>query len=177
MDGDCSHKIKRLFLLGRKALTNLDSILKSRDVTMLMKVHIVKTMIFLVVMYRCESWTIKKAACQKLMLPNCGAGEDKSPLDSKDSKPVSSKGNQPWISIGKSDAEDPIFWQPDLNGWLVEKDLDAGKHWRQEGKGMTEDEMAGWHHWLNRHEFEQTPGGSEGQGSLQSLGSQRVRHY
>ena len=76
-------------------MTNLDSILKSRDITLLMKLHIVKTVIFLVAMYRCESWTIKKAACQKLVLSNCGAGEDESLLDSKEIKPVNSKGNQP----------------------------------------------------------------------------------
>ena len=76
-------------------MTDLDSILKSRDITLLMKVHIVKTMIFLVAMYRCESWTIKKAACQKLMLSNCDAGEDENPWDSKEIKPVNSKGNQP----------------------------------------------------------------------------------
>ena len=155
-------------------MTNLDSILKSRDITLLMKLHIVKTVIFLVAMYRCESWTIKKAACQKLVLSNCGAGEDESPLDSKEIKPVNSKGNQPWIFIGKSDAEDPIFWSPDSKVWLIGKDLDAGKHWRQEDKAVTEDEVVGWHHRLNRRESESTLGGSEGQGSLRSLGSHRA---
>ena len=154
-------------------MTILDSILKSRDITLLMRLHIVKT-IFPVAMYSCERWTIKKAACQKLMLSNCGAGKDESPLDSKEIKPVNSKGNQPWIFIGKSDAEDPIFWSPDSKVCLIGKDLDAGKHWRQEDKGVTEDEVVGWHHWLNRREFEQTLGGSEGQGSLQSLGLQRA---
>ena len=75
-DGDCSHKIKRHLLLGRKVMTNLDSILKSRDITLPTKVHVVKAVIFPVVMYRCESWTIKKAECQKLVLLNCSAGED-----------------------------------------------------------------------------------------------------
>ena len=75
-DGDCSRKIKRHLLLGKKAMTNLDSILRSRDITLLKKVHLVKGMIFPVVMYRCESWNIKKTACQKLVLLNCGAGED-----------------------------------------------------------------------------------------------------
>ena len=75
-DGYCSHKIKRHLLLGRKAMINLDSILKSRDITLLTKVHIVKAMVFPLVLYRCESWTIKKDECQKLMLLNCGAGED-----------------------------------------------------------------------------------------------------
>ena len=75
-DGDCSHEIKRPLLLGRKDMANLDSILKSRDITLLTKVHLVKAMVFLVVMYVCESWTIKKAEHKKLMLLNCGVGED-----------------------------------------------------------------------------------------------------
>ena len=75
-DGDCSHKIKRLLLLGRKAMTNLESILKCRDITLPTKVHLVKAMVFPVVMYGCESWTIKKVSIKELMLLNCGAGED-----------------------------------------------------------------------------------------------------
>ena len=75
-DGNCSHEIKRCLLLGRKVMTNLDSILKSRDITLPTKVHLVKAMVFLVVMYGCESWTIKKAECRRLMLLNCGVGED-----------------------------------------------------------------------------------------------------
>ena len=75
-DGDCSHEIKRLLLLGRKAITNLDSILKSRDITLPTKVHLVKAMIFPVVMYGCESWTIKKLSAEELMFLNCGVGED-----------------------------------------------------------------------------------------------------
>ena len=75
-DGDCSHEIKRCLLLGRKVITNLDSTLKSRDITLPTKIYLVKAMVFPVVMYGCESWTIKKAECQKLMLLNCGVGED-----------------------------------------------------------------------------------------------------
>ena len=75
-NGDCSHEIKRRLLLGRKAMTNLDSVLKSRDISLPIKVHIVKVMVFLVIMYGCESWTIKKAECQELMLLNCGVEED-----------------------------------------------------------------------------------------------------
>ena len=75
-DGDCSHEIKRRLLLGRKVLTNLDSIFKSRDITLPTKVCLVKAMVFPVVMYGCESWTVKKAECRKLMLLNCGVGED-----------------------------------------------------------------------------------------------------
>ena len=74
-DGDCSHEIKRRLLLGRKAMNNLDNVLKSRDITLPTKVHLVKAMVFPVVMYGCESWTIKKAECQKLMILNCGVGE------------------------------------------------------------------------------------------------------
>ena len=75
-DGDCSHEIKRRLLPGRKVMTNLDSVLKRRDITLLTKVHLVKAMVFPVVMYGCESWTIKKAECQRIMLLNCGVGED-----------------------------------------------------------------------------------------------------
>ena len=75
-------------------------------------------------------------------------------LDSKEIKPVNSKGNQPWIFIGRTDVEVPIHWPPDAKSWLIWKDLDAGKDWRREEKGMTEDEMVGWHHQHNEHEFE-----------------------
>jgi len=90
-----------------------------------------------------------------------------SPLDSKEMKPVNPKRNKPWIFSGRTDAEAeaPILWPPDAKNWLIGKDPDAGKDWRQE-KGTTEDEMIGWHHWLNWHEFEQAPGDSGGQGSL-----------
>ena len=92
----------------------------------------------------------------------------KSPLDSKEIKPVNPKGNQPWIFIGRTDAEAeiPILWPPDVKSQLIGKDPDPGKDWRQEERGMTEDEMLGWHHQLNGHEFEQTAGDSKWQGSL-----------
>ena len=104
-----------------------------------------------------------------------------SPLEGKDIKPDNPKGNQPWIFIGRTDpeAEAPILWPPDAKSWFIGKDPDAGRDWGQEEKGMTEDEMIGWHHQLNGHEFEQALGDSEGQGKpgmLQSTGSQRVRH-
>ena len=89
-----------------------------------------------------------------------------SPFDSKEIKPVNPKENQPWIFIGKTDAEAAIFWPPDVKNWLIWKDLDAWKVWGQEEKGVTEDEMVGRHHRLSGHEFEQTPGDSEGQESL-----------
>ena len=99
------------------------------------------------------------------------------PLDCKEIKPVNSKGNQFWIFIGRTDAEDetPILWPPDVNNWLIWKDLDAGKDWRQEEKGTTEDEMVGWHHWLDGHEYEQALEVGDGQGGL-SMGSQTVGH-
>ena len=83
-------------------------------------------------------------------------------------QPVNPKGNQPWILIGRTDAEAeaPIIWPPDVKNWLIRKDLDARKDWRWEEKGMTENEMVGWHHWLNGHEFEQASGVGKGQRSL-----------
>ena len=103
-----------------------------------------------------------------------------SPLDSKEIKPVNPKGNPPWIVIGRTDAEAPILWPPDVKSWLIGKDLDAGNDWGQEEKGTTEDQMVGWHHRLNGHEFEQALGDGKGQtgkhGVLQSMGWQRVGH-
>ena len=92
----------------------------------------------------------------------------KSPLESKEIKPVSPKGNQSGIFIGRTDAEAeaPILWPPDAKRWLITKDPDAGKDWRQEEKEMTEDEMVGWYHWLTGHEFEQAPGDGKGRRSL-----------
>ena len=91
-----------------------------------------------------------------------------SPLDCKEIKPVNAKGNQSWIFTGRTDAEaeTPILWPPDAMTWLIRKHPDVGKDWRQEEKVMTEDEIVGWHHWLNGHEFEQPLGVSDGQGSL-----------
>ena len=91
-----------------------------------------------------------------------------SPLDCKEIQPVNTKGNQPLIFIGRTEAEaeGPQLWPPDAKNWLTGKDPNAGKDWRQEEKGMTEDEMVGWHHQFNGYEFEQTLGNSEGQGNL-----------
>ena len=95
-----------------------------------------------------------------------------SPLDCKEIKPVHSKGNQSWIFIERADpeAETPILWAPDAKNWLLGKYPDAGKDWAQEEKRMTENEMVGWHHWINGHEFEQAPGVGVGQGSLACCG-------
>ena len=139
VDDDCSHKIKRHLLLGRKAMTNLDRVLKSRDITLLTKVCIVRAMVFLVVMYRCESWTIKKAerwrsdafelwCWRRLLRVPWTAGDQTS---------------QSGLVHGRTDdaeAEAPILWSPDAKSQLIRKDPDAGKDWGQEEKGAVEDE-------------------------------------
>ena len=169
-DGDCSHEIKGRLLLGKKAMTNLDSMLKSRNITLPTKVYLVKAMVFPAVMYGCESWIINKAECQRIDAFElwCWRGHLRVPLDSKEIKPVNPKGNQSWIFIRRTDAETeaPILWQPDATNWLTGKDLDAGRGWGQEEKGTTEDEMVGWHQRLEGHEFEQALGVGDGQGSL-----------
>ena len=157
--GDCSHEIKRCLLLGRKVMTNLDSILKSRDITLPTKVHLVKAMVFPVVIYGCESWTVKKAERRRIDAFElwCWRRLLRVPyLDCKEIQPVHPKGDQSWVFIRRTDAEAeaPILWPPDAKSWLIGKDRDAGRDWGQEEKGTTEDEMAGWHHRLNGHEFE-----------------------
>ena len=115
-DGDCSHEIKRCLLLGRKVMTNLDSIFKSRDSTLPTKVHLVKAMLFPVVMYGCESWTIKKAERQRTDAFELWCWRRlASPLGCKEIQPVHSKGDQSWVLIGRTDveAETPILWPPD----------------------------------------------------------------
>ena len=115
-DGDCIHEIKRLLLLGRKVMTNLDSILKSRDITLPTKVCLVKDMVFTVVMHGCESWTIKKAECQRIDAFELWCWRTlESPLDCKEIQPVHPKGDQSWVFIGRTDAEaeTPILWPPD----------------------------------------------------------------
>ena len=145
-DGDCSHEIRRCLLLGRKAMTNLDSVLKSRDITLLTKVRIVKAVIFLVVMNRdldhTEGRAPKNWCFQTVLLEKT----PESPLDSEEIEPVNLKGNQPWILIGKTDAEAkaPAFWSSDAKSWLIGKDPDAGKDWGE--KRASEDEMARWYH-------------------------------
>ena len=166
-DGDCSHEIKRRLSLGRKSITNLHSILKGKDITLLTKFCIVKAMAFPVAMYGCdldhkEGWALKNWCLWTVLLEKTL----ESPLVSKENKPVNPKGHQPWIFIGRTEAEAPILWLPDAKSLLTGKDLDAGKEWKQEEKGMTENEMVGWLHWLNRHEFEQTLGVGDGWGSL-----------
>ena len=115
-DDDCSHEIKRCLLLGRKVMTNLDSILKSRDITLPTKVCLVKAMVFPVVMYGCESWTVKKAESRRIDAFElwCWRRLLESPLDCKEIQPVHPKGDQSWVLIGRTDAEaeTPILWPP-----------------------------------------------------------------
>ena len=141
-------------------MTNLDSILNSRDITLQTKVHLVKAMVFPVVMYGGESWTVKKTECWRIDAFELWCWRTlESPLDCKEIQPVNPEGNQSWIFIGRTDAEAeaPILWLPDAKNWLVWKDPDLGKDWRWEEKGMTEDEMVVWPHRLSGCEFEQAP--------------------
>ena len=133
------------------------------------KVHLVKAMVFPVVMYGCESWVIKKAKCWRIGAFElwCWRRLLRVPWTSGKSNQSILKEISPDF-IGRTDVETetPILWPPDAKKWLIWKDPDAGKDWRQEGKGRTEDETVGWHHWLYGHEFEQAPGVGDGQGSL-----------
>ena len=169
-DGDCSHEIKRCLFLGRKSMTYLDSILKSRDISLPTKFHSSQGCGFSS-SHACmwelghkERWAMKNWCFWTVVLEKTL----ESPLDNNEIKPVNHKGNQSRVFFGRTDAqaETPILWPPDAKNWLIRKDPDAGKDWRQEEKGMTEDEMVGWHHRLNGHEFEQALGAGDGQGSL-----------
>ena len=164
-----SHIIKRRLFLGRKVMTNLDSILKSRDINLPTKVHVVKAMVFPVVLYGCEldceeSWAPKNWCFWTVVLEKTL----ESPLDYKEIQPVHFEGDQPWDFFGRNDAkaETPVLWPPHEKSWHTGKDSDAGRDWEQEEKGTTEDEMAGWHHWLDGCEFEWIAGVGDGQGGL-----------
>ena len=146
-DGDCSLEIKRCLLLGRKAMTNLDSTLKSRGVTLPTKVRLVKAMVFPVVMYGCASWTMEKAECRRIDAFElwCWRRLLRVPWTAWHIQPVHPKGNQSWIFIGRTDAEAeaPILCIPGPKSRLIRKDPDAGKDWRWEEKETTEDEIVG----------------------------------
>ena len=154
-DSDCSHEIKRCLLLGRKAMTNLDSILKKQRYYFAYKGLYNQSSGFPAVMYGCESWTIKKAEHWRIdaFELHCWKRLLRVPWSAR--RPQRNKGNQPWIFIGRTDAkaEALILWLPDVKSWLTGKDPDAGKDWRQEENRKTEDEMVGWHHQLNGPEF------------------------
>ena len=156
-DGDCSHEMKRCLLFGRKAMTNLESILKSRAITLLTEVSIQScgfssSCVWVWELDYKESWALKNWCFWTVVLEKTL----ESPLNRKEIKPVHPKGNQSWIFMVKTDSEakTPILWPPDAKNWLIGKDPDAGKDWRQEEKGTTEDKIVGWHHRLSGHEFE-----------------------
>ena len=157
-DGDYSHEIKRHLFLGRKTMTNLDNILKSRDITLPTKVCLVKAVGLSRSHLRMweldykESWAPKNWYFWTVVLEKTL----ESPLDRKKIQPVHPKGNQSWIFTGRTDAEAeaPIFWPPDVKNWLTGKDPDAGKDSRWEEKGTTEDQIVRWHYWCDGHEFE-----------------------
>ena len=133
------------------------------------KVHLVKAMVFPLVMYGCERLTVKKAECRRIDAFELWCWRRlESPLGCKEIQPVHSEGDQPWDFFGRNDAkaETPVLWPPHAKSWLIGKDSDAGRDWGQEEKGTTEDEMAGWHHWLDGRESEWTPGVGDGQGGL-----------
>ena len=137
---------------------------------LLTMLHVVKAIVFPIVMYGCESRTIKKAECWRSdsFLLWCLEKTLESPLDSKEIKSINTNGNQPRIFIRRTnaEAEAPILWPPDVKSQLIRKGPDGGKDWKQEDKGVTENEVVGRYHWLKGHEFEQTPGDGDGQGSL-----------
>ena len=169
-NGYCSHEIKRRLLLGRESMTNLDSILKSRDFCAnkgpsSQGYWFSSSQVWVWQLDYKERWTPKKWCFWTVVLHKTL----ESALDCKDIQPVHPKGNQSWIFIGRTDAEaeTPVLWPPDVNNWFIGKDPDAQKDWRWEEKGTTEAEMVGWHHQLNVHEFEQSPGVGDGQGSLE----------
>ena len=183
-DGDCSHEIKRRLLLERKVMTNLDNILKSRNITLPSKVHLIKAMVFSsshVWMWELdceESWSLKNWCFWTVVLEK--TLESSRVLDFKEIQPVHPEGDKSWMFIGRTDAEaeTPILWPPHTKSWLIGKDSVAGRDWGQEEKGTTEDKMAGSHHWLYGHEFEWTPGVVDEQGGLVCFDSwgHRVRH-
>ena len=151
-----------------KVMTNLDIVWKSKDIILLMNVHIVKAVTCShVQMWKVdhkvgwapENWCFWIVVLEKTL---------ESPLDCKEIKPVHPKGNQPWIYAGRTDAEAeaPVLWPPDAKNWLIGKDPDAGKDWRQKEERVAEDLMVRYYHWLNGYELEQTPGNTEGQGNL-----------
>ena len=158
-DGDCSHEIKRRLLLGRKVMTNLDSIyIKKQRHYFANKGPSGQGYGFSighVWMWELdceESWALKHWCFWTVVLEKTL----ESPSDCKEIQPVHPEGDKSWVFIGRTDAEaeTPILWPPDAKSWLIGKDPDAGRDWGQEEKRTTEDEMAGWHHWLDGHEFE-----------------------
>ena len=157
-DGDCSHEIKRHLAPWKKSYDQCRQHIKNQRHYFANKRPSCQSYGFSSSHLRMweldykESWALKNWCFWTVVLQKAL----ESPLDHKEIQPVHPKGNQPWIFIGRPDAEaeTPILWPPDAKKWLIWKDPDAGKDWRQDDKGMTEDEMVWWHHWLNGHEFE-----------------------
>ena len=169
VDSNCSHEIKKRLLLGRNVMTNQDNV-KNQRYHFAYKSPYSQSYGFSSshewmweLGYK-ESWASKIWLFWTVVLEKTL----ESPLDCKEIKPLNPKGNQSLILTGRIDAEAeaPILWPPDLKHWLTGKDPDAGKDWRQEEKGTTEDGMVGWHHWLYGHKFEQALGVGDGQGNL-----------
>ena len=181
-DGDCSHEIKRHLLLGKKVITNLDSIFKSRDITLPTKVYLVKAMVFPVVMYGCESWTVKKAECRRMDVFElwCWRRLLRVPWTARRSNQSILKETSSGCLLERLllKLKTPILWPPHEKSWLLGKDSDAGRDWGQEEKERTQDEMAGWHHRLDAHEFGWTSGEvmDRETGVMWFMGSQRVGH-
>ena len=158
-----------MLLSGRKIMANLDSILKSRHYfankgLSSQSYSFSSSHVWMWELDYKESWVLKTWFFWAVVLKKTL----ESPLDCKEIQPVNPKGNQSWIFIGRTDteAETPILWPPNAKNWLIWKDPDAGKDWRWEEKGITEDEMVGWNHGLNGHEFGWTPEVGDGQGGL-----------
>ena len=163
LDGDCSREIKTL-ASWKESYDKPRQYIKNRGITLLIKVHIVKAMVFPVVMYRCESRTIKMAEPQRIDAFELGTVEDSRESLGEQGDQTERKST---LNIHTdTEVQAPNLWPPDAKSWLIGKDPDVGKGRELEEKEATEDEMVGWHHWLKGHEFEQTPGDSEGQGSL-----------
>ena len=159
-DDDCSHEIKRCLLLGRKVMTKQRHYFANKGLSS-QGYGFSSGHVWMWELDYKESWVQKNWWLWTVVLEKTL----ESPLDWKEIKPVHPKGNQSWMFTGRTDveAETPILWLPDAKNWLIGKDPDAGKYWRQE-KGMTEDEMVGWHHRPNGHEFESTPAVGDGWG-------------
>ena len=181
-DGDCRHEIKRHLLLGRKIMTNLDSILRSRDITLSTNVCLVKDMVFPVVMYGCESWTVKKAECQNWCFWTVVLEKTlESPLDCKEIQPVHPKEDQPWVFIGRTDAEaeTPILFPPDVKNWLIWKTPWSWERLKAGGEGddrRWDGWMASWTQWTRIWVNSGSWWWTGRPGVLQSMGSQRVGH-
>ena len=178
-DSDCSHKIKRCLLLGSRVMNNLDSILKSRDITLPSSqgYGFSSGHVWMWDLDYNESWAPTNWCFWTMVLEKAL----ESPLDCKEIQPVHPKGEQSWMFTGRTDAEaeTPVICPPHAISWLIGKSPDAGRNWRQEEKGVTEDEMVGWHHQLDGHGLELTLGVGDGTGRpgvLQFMGLQWVGH-